>query len=625
MPEAKKVSQLDLSAGLLGTDRIVGNNSGSTKGTTPDAINRLGADPLGVFVWDNFQRADTAAGSLGTPPIGAAWSLLTTGAVDASATGKIESGLFTYPVNANPVYAVQSCVAPPGVMSAKVKWTSNGGATSHGVLSMGLSTMAQGSRINDMVHVIVSPTVMTIQSGFYAAAGQQKLVDHASLTFPTALSYDTEYEVVLEIVGSRAILRVGQYTIEADDPRIALNHGRHIFWEHFYATADAISRLQIVNVFAGNGGGSVPRPSRIHPAPRFGMTFARGASNKVRSNFASSTTEIGTGDFTLVWCGTVPGKYQRSSGTTLSEPNMLLVTTSTTGALNATGPALGFTAIGSVRCRVYSSGAAGYLEYQVSHRLLDRLGCPVQVAMVRRSGVILFYVNGEPAEYTTTSSGTPPTAANFVFTGENLFLGPAFSDGAANYSGTVYYAGLLNYAAVGLELAEIAATGQPPLVGGGTASNTALTSGAMSVNSVYRIAALATANFFYTGAAVGDRFLVLGSSGANSACVLQNDHLATLLNNTPNGTNTVTLLGAMCWLVATDDQNRLYDISGHGNHATIEAGTVAPVNPRYQSGSGSPSGAVVPRWIGDEYFDTSGADWWKSTGLTNTDWVQLNA
>lgn len=43
------------------------------------------------------------------------------------------------------------------------------------------------------------------------------------------------------------------------------------------------------------------------------------------------------------------------------------------------------------------------------------------------------------------------------------------------------------------------------------------------------------------------------------------------------------------------------------------------------SGSGSPSGAVTPEFIGQEYFDTAGEDFFRATGVTNTDWKQITA
>ena len=45
----------------------------------------------------------------------------------------------------------------------------------------------------------------------------------------------------------------------------------------------------------------------------------------------------------------------------------------------------------------------------------------------------------------------------------------------------------------------------------------------------------------------------------------------------------------------------------------------------YLSGSGAPSGAVTPEFIGQEYFATGTADFYRATGLTNTDWKQITA
>lgn len=43
-----------------------------------------------------------------------------------------------------------------------------------------------------------------------------------------------------------------------------------------------------------------------------------------------------------------------------------------------------------------------------------------------------------------------------------------------------------------------------------------------------------------------------------------------------------------------------------------------------QTGTASPSGVITPLYIGEEYFDSVGVKWYKSTGLTNTSWVALN-
>ena len=43
----------------------------------------------------------------------------------------------------------------------------------------------------------------------------------------------------------------------------------------------------------------------------------------------------------------------------------------------------------------------------------------------------------------------------------------------------------------------------------------------------------------------------------------------------------------------------------------------------YRESGVSPSGSVTPRFVGEEYFDNSANNWYKSVGLTNTDWKQI--
>lgn len=40
--------------------------------------------------------------------------------------------------------------------------------------------------------------------------------------------------------------------------------------------------------------------------------------------------------------------------------------------------------------------------------------------------------------------------------------------------------------------------------------------------------------------------------------------------------------------------------------------------------SGSPSGALVPYYLGEEVLDTTNTVWYKSTGDSTIDWVALN-
>lgn len=44
----------------------------------------------------------------------------------------------------------------------------------------------------------------------------------------------------------------------------------------------------------------------------------------------------------------------------------------------------------------------------------------------------------------------------------------------------------------------------------------------------------------------------------------------------------------------------------------------------HKTGSGTPDSVVAPDFIGQEYFDTVAAVFYRATGLTNSDWVALD-
>lgn len=43
----------------------------------------------------------------------------------------------------------------------------------------------------------------------------------------------------------------------------------------------------------------------------------------------------------------------------------------------------------------------------------------------------------------------------------------------------------------------------------------------------------------------------------------------------------------------------------------------------YLTNAGSPTGSVIPRRVGDMCLDTTNSDWYKSHGLTNSDWKSI--
>lgn len=68
-----------------------------------------------------------------------------------------------------------------------------------------------------------------------------------------------------------------------------------------------------------------------------------------------------------------------------------------------------------------------------------------------------------------------------------------------------------------------------------------------------------------------------------------------------------------------------------GTRAEVDQilGTAWHVNPEanrrlaYATSAGSPAGTLVPNFIGQECFDTTNSDWYRSTGLLAANWKKL--
>lgn len=44
----------------------------------------------------------------------------------------------------------------------------------------------------------------------------------------------------------------------------------------------------------------------------------------------------------------------------------------------------------------------------------------------------------------------------------------------------------------------------------------------------------------------------------------------------------------------------------------------------YLSGAANPvTSGVLPRWVGDDYYETTAGDWWMSTGIVAASWEQI--
>ncbi|GAA3405779.1 hypothetical protein GCM10020370_30290 [Paenibacillus hodogayensis] len=101
--------------------------------------------------------------------------------------------------------------------------------------------------------------------------------------------------------------------------------------------------------------------------------------------------------------------------------------------------------------------------------------------------------------------------------------------------------------------------------------------------------------------------------------------------------NVTELIPGDCIMAAgTSGFKRILSISGttvkvDSNYDASAAGAAVANRPfqflafgqnGYRTAAGSPSGAAVPLFVGEELLDTTNKAWYKSTGASNADWVK---
>jgi parallel beta-helix repeat protein len=85
------------------------------------------------------------------------------------------------------------------------------------------------------------------------------------------------------------------------------------------------------------------------------------------------------------------------------------------------------------------------------------------------------------------------------------------------------------------------------------------------------------------------------------------------------------VIDAIDYVAGTFEVDPSVKVTVTGQTITISQGTWYEFSQiGYRTNAGSPSGVLTPRFIGEEVFDSTNSDWYKSIGLTNTDWVALN-
>lgn len=209
----------------------------------------------GPLLSDDFERADTSDGVLGTAPSGQAWDLR--GGADGgypplpvSAFGKITSGGFVVP-GGQVVYAFAPLARKPRTVTIDWSWVDDTVGTQFTTLAIIVTNDPVNNWIETMLHITVTNGTCKIQKRLSGGAFTD-LNTGAQTISPSLALANTPHRLQLDIGGSTARVRIDntKYDQSVSDADIATITGRRVGFEHYSATTDVRWPMTILSVGA---------------------------------------------------------------------------------------------------------------------------------------------------------------------------------------------------------------------------------------------------------------------------------------------------------------------------------------------------------------------------------------
>jgi hypothetical protein len=212
---------------------------------------------------DDFSRADTAAGVLGSPNIGNAWDMrggyVASFPLPAATVGQIINGVFTAPENTPRVvtYATQLFAQTPRRLGLSASWAAGTGSASAAVV---LAWSTTSDFISTMIHCYFNQT----EAVFQVREAGGAFVSLITYSYDTAIPADgTVAHFEVEINGTTAVMVLshpafGTKRVAYTDTRIGTCAGPYCFWEIFHNDTTVVGIPSIRSVWAVPTSASTP-------------------------------------------------------------------------------------------------------------------------------------------------------------------------------------------------------------------------------------------------------------------------------------------------------------------------------------------------------------------------------
>lgn len=201
-----------------------------------------------LLFYDDFNRADTAVGELGTSASGATYDMRGVSAQVGNAVTQIDDGRWISAAG-DVTYAIQTLPTNVTRMGGRVSWTTGNGGASTATFAMLISPVKTGSALylNAGAHIVITRSTWTIQ---YIDNGTFTTVRSGS--FSSALSTDgTSYPFEITVNGPVITYNFAGVTGSASSPYFVTHAGTYATWEHYYGSSSVADLLRIEAIWAG--------------------------------------------------------------------------------------------------------------------------------------------------------------------------------------------------------------------------------------------------------------------------------------------------------------------------------------------------------------------------------------
>lgn len=549
------------------------------------------------FFVDTFSRANTEPGAtIGTPEVSLdaePWIVGSTAdwpTLPASDYVYLEDGAVRTALGQT-IYLKRDLLVKPGQMGCEVEWVDGNDLGSANEVSLGIaiSSFEGGIYPDDFIHCTVTRSAATIQTGFH---GSGNLRTHARQVWNAVsdqtLSKDRRYVVTFQLDGAVATLKVGDRILQCEMPQVSRQHGQHVYWEIYSPNATAKDDLKIHTVWAKNSD-SVPlqlsAKSGAPGTPRIQELKFPGGTGKASVDTNGVVTDWTADDFSFYFRGTTPVDHREMPGA----GGMLSVNSRSDAQNFGEGPILRlFTGVGGGEGTwglefLMTNGAESRLA-KWYHEVCGRIsGRQFDVLLTRdvAANAIEAYLDGGYLPIDGEVESASPPAWNLDFTSSRyIHVGQAGTGSSLGWTGGIQCAAVANCVLDGEDLTLMRRGIIPERRK--WATNTPLTTGSLAVGKTYRLGAVGTASYYYTGCTAGDEIHVVSATRAiliRRGTDGNTGALKTLLTTTINASNTVTQTGFMVWFeAAAGSGQQLVDLSSNRLHAAF-SGTVTPTIP----------------------------------------------